>query len=86
MSFKNEILTVKNLGKQIGYGNMMNICSCLWAMDLRKGNGPESGAFYPAIGIDLKEERLAIYKDERKKYISEIENQLKNIYERTGDI
>lgn len=31
---KREILAVKRLGEEIGYGNMMDIASALWAMKL----------------------------------------------------
>lgn len=31
---KIEILAVKRLGEEIGYGNMMDIASALWAMKL----------------------------------------------------
>lgn len=38
MSRRNEILAVKELGEKIGYGNMMDIASALWAMDLSNVN------------------------------------------------
>lgn len=31
---KREILAVKRLGEEIGYGNMMDIASALWTMKL----------------------------------------------------
>lgn len=34
MNRKDEILAVKALGEQIGYGNMMDIASALWSIQL----------------------------------------------------
>lgn len=50
-----EIEAVKRLGEQIGYGNMMDIASALWALSLERQYGITSGAFVPTItGMMLK--------------------------------
>ena len=49
MTQKEEKLKVKQLGKEIGYGNMMNIASELWKQDLREQGYPEDGAYIPVI-------------------------------------
>lgn len=40
-----EIRLVRELGKQIGYGNMMNLASRLWKDELRKNGGAVGGEF-----------------------------------------
>lgn len=47
--FKKELLQVKQLGEQIGYGNLMSMASSLWRYDLKKNNFPIVGAFVPVI-------------------------------------
>lgn len=49
MSRFREIEAVKVLGEQIGYGNLMNVASALWAIDLESKSIPESGAFVATI-------------------------------------
>lgn len=56
--YKKEILAVKQLGEQIGYGNMMDIASILWAAVLISEGQPDSGAFYPTIDINMKKSKL----------------------------
>lgn len=69
---REEILAVKRLGENIGYGNMMDIASALWAICLQENySSPdptailkgkydaELGAFVPTIagaGFMLKKE------------------------------
>lgn len=56
--YKAEILSVKALGDAIGYGNLMDIASVLWAEDLQRHAEPDIGAFYPAILTQLKDDDL----------------------------
>ena len=56
--YKNEILAVKSLGEQIGYGNLMDIASVLWAETLRQNDLPDDAAFYPTIINAMKEGEL----------------------------
>ncbi len=52
---KKEFESVKQLGEQIGYGNLMWIANCLWRKDLvNKYNLPEEGAFTPTIKLEMK--------------------------------
>lgn len=44
-----EMLAVKQLGEEIGYGNMMSWASALWRKLLTDRDLPESGAFVPRI-------------------------------------
>ena len=53
-----EIEQVKQLGESIGYGNLMDIASTLWAIRLEKEYGITSGAFIATIpSFMLKKER-----------------------------
>lgn len=56
--YKKQILAVKQLGIQIGYGNMMDIASILWAAVLINEGLPDSGAFYPTIDSNMKKSKL----------------------------
>ena len=56
--YKAEILTVKALGDAIGYGNLMDIASVLWAENLQRNGEPDIGAFYPAILTQLQDDEL----------------------------
>ncbi|WP_303834686.1 hypothetical protein [Ruminococcus flavefaciens] len=56
--YKQEVLVVKSLGEKIGYGNLMDIASVLWAEDLQRHAEPDIGAFYPAILTQLKDDDL----------------------------
>lgn len=49
MEHYEEIRLVKELGEKIGYGNMMEIASALWAkkLDDLDGNDISTGAFIP---------------------------------------
>lgn len=57
-SYKYEILHVKALGELIGYGNLMDIASVLWAEDLQRHAEPDIGAFYPVILTQIKDDEL----------------------------
>lgn len=61
-NWKEEVLRVKELGEQIGYGNMMDIASCLWGL---MPNMPESGPFRTAGVHAIKKPDLKIYEQER---------------------
>lgn len=56
---KEEIQRVKQLGEMIGYGNMMDIASALWALKLEKAYGFSSGAHIPTVEPFLTEEGKA---------------------------
>ena len=56
--YRQECLMVQNLCEQIGYGNVMDIASFLWAKKLRDNGDPDSGAFYPTILINMKKSKL----------------------------
>jgi len=49
-----EIYLVQKIGDLIGYGNMMDIASALWAEELEKSYNITTGAFIPAVSYDLK--------------------------------
>lgn len=48
-----EIRAVERLGKQIGYGNLMEMASALWRRDLKKSGAHESGAFIPTLECNV---------------------------------
>lgn len=50
---KQEIIAVKELGEAIGYGNLMDIASALWAMKL-SGDGVERIMHVPAVEPCMK--------------------------------
>lgn len=74
--YKNQILQVKALGEMIGYGNMMDIASILWAQKLKDDGYDDIGAFYPMILPEIKNGALKKYaKNDRKRkldYFSEL--------------
>ncbi|WP_339193908.1 hypothetical protein MKY95_19170 [Paenibacillus sp. FSL P4-0176] len=49
MNRKSEIEAVKDLGERIGYGNLMDIASALWSVDLEDKYGISTGAFVPTV-------------------------------------
>jgi len=70
---KAEIQTIKELGKSIGYGNIMDIASALWALDLERMHGIKSGAHIPTVepfltgeGKEVARESLNFRLDELK--------------------
>lgn len=71
--YKSQVLRIKRLGEEIGYGNVMDICSALWAADLNNNNRHDNGAFYPALLIHIKDEIKEIYIDERDNKITLLE-------------
>ena len=66
--FKRECEAVKNLGEEIGYGNMMDIASALWAKSIRSryGLGTDEGAFYATIKRNMKPGELTDYCVQRR--------------------
>jgi hypothetical protein len=44
---------VRELGKQIGYGNMMYLASECWEEMMIKNGYPTSGVFIPALKSDV---------------------------------
>jgi len=58
--FKREVEEVKRLGDQIGYGNMMQIASALWAKMLIDEGWQDSGAFYCTILSNMKPGDLTV--------------------------
>ena len=56
--YRHEILHVKALGEMIGYGNLMDIASVLWAEQLKRDGFPDSGASYATIIYEIKEGEL----------------------------
>lgn len=56
--YRHEVLHVKALGEMIGYGNLMDIASILWAEQLKRDGFPDSGAFYATIISEIKEGEL----------------------------
>lgn len=53
---KEEIQSVKRLGELIGYGNIMDIASALWALDLERKHGIKGGMHIPTVEPCLTEE------------------------------
>lgn len=47
---------VRKLGKQIGYGNMMQLASECWKESMTKKGYPTSGVFIPALPCDVRKE------------------------------
>lgn len=75
---KNEILLVKELGDQIGYGNLMTIASAIWRKKLKDSGTPVSGAFVPTIEYFLNDEGMEIFERERPIYDKLISGHLSN--------
>ena len=71
--FKRECEAVKDLGDQIGYGNMMEIASALWAKDLKDKYGFEmdEAAYYPTLRYNMKPGELTNYFVQRRKELIE---------------
>ena len=56
MSRETQILAVKQLGDKIGYGNIMDIASALWAKLLLDEYGIEGGCHLPTVEPYMTEE------------------------------
>lgn len=75
MSRKTEIKAVETLGEAIGYGNMMDIASALWAEKLDITYGVSTGAFVPTILSNLKCKPRKLCENRQ----TQVRNELKNI-------
>lgn len=51
-----EVLAVKKLGEEMGYGHLMSLASSLWRKALKDQGYPISGAFIPTIDTFITEE------------------------------
>lgn len=69
---KNEILMVRQIGDQIGYGHLMALASALWKIKLGGGDG----AFIPTIALFIKDEHREIIDQESKNYEALVKNAL----------
>ena len=65
---KEEIRRVKELGKLIGYGNMMDIASALWQADLHKNYTLDTGAHIP-VSLPMIKEKYIKKCTERQKAV-----------------
>ena len=75
--FKRECEEVMRLGCQIGFGNMMDIASALWAKELLDSCGDSkfsNGAFYPTILSNMKEGELTDKAVQRRKDLIKLFN------------
>jgi len=72
-----EILAVKELGDKIGYGNMMDIASALWANMLEDSYGISSGAFVPTVLPLLKKKERSRVEERQKLVQSEVRESFK---------
>lgn len=70
---RKEAASVKQLGEEIGYGNLMEWASALWRKDLKDKGYPISGALVPKIAELSEDQKLydmmvkIIYEKEYKK-------------------
>lgn len=72
-----EIEAVKNLGEQIGYGNMMSIASALWAVNLtEKHDLPANGAFVPTVSILMKRKERKRAEEEQQRMMKQVKRVL----------
>lgn len=55
---KAEMISVKQLGDEIGYGNLMGWASALWRKKLSDLDLPPDGAFVPRLDELKTEERI----------------------------
>lgn len=77
MRTEQEIKSVKALGDEIGYGNLMCIASALWRNMLRRNNFPINGAFVPVLMYGVKELNKEDAEDSAKHYDDLISKHLK---------
>lgn len=69
---KEEIQSVKRLGELIGYGNIMDIASALWALDLERKHGIKCGMHIPTVEPCLTEEGKEMAKESLDFRLSEL--------------
>jgi hypothetical protein len=72
MSREAEIGAVKQLGEMIGYGNMMDIASALWAIKLNGSGCHRDGAFVPALSCEVRSKTRKQYENRQDMVINEI--------------
>ena len=65
--FKREVEAVKSLGDQIGYGNMMEIASALWAKAMIDTGHPYDGVPYPTLLSNMIPSDLTDHRKESRK-------------------
>lgn len=60
MRQEDEIKIVQQLGRAIGYGHMMSLCTALWRRELAASYGDrcKSGAFIGVCACSIKEDVL----------------------------
>lgn len=75
--YRYEILHVKALGEMIGYGNIMDIASVLWAEDLKRNGLPDDGAFYSTLLSEIKDGELKDYAVENRSSKTKLFKELK---------
>lgn len=63
MTYKAEVITVKELGETIGYGNLMDIASMLWEIDMKKRNEPVPSRLTKKLDKREKERREGFIKE-----------------------
>lgn len=63
-----ETQAVKQLGEQIGYGNLMSLASALWMKSLEQSGTPMSGAFIPVCSYQIKKQYLKDVNESAKLY------------------
>lgn len=71
---KKEILIVKHIGDQIGYGNLMSLASALWKLNI--GVDLADGAFVPTIASFVKDEYREMTEQESKNYVALVKKAL----------
>ena len=74
MTRREEIERVKELGEEIGYGNMMDIASALWGMSLHGAYGaPHHHAHIPTCYLNIKKRKLKPIIEAQTERVREIE-------------
>ena len=73
MNFE-EIKEVKELGKKIGYGQLMSLASALWSISLADNYSQDvaKGAFVPVPIMDVEPSCQAKHQDELDKFVKSV--------------
>jgi len=71
----NDIDKVRELGKSIGYGHLMQIASALWR-EMLKQDDIESGAFVPVCISSIKKRDIKMINDSIESYNKIINNEI----------
>lgn len=77
---KQEVLAVKKLGDEIGYGNLMAIAHELWAKMLEDKYGTREGAFV-VVGSSMVKEKYRTIAERDPIYMIVVERVLKDAEE-----